>query len=605
VWARVTGGNATYRNLVSRAAASSWVTPYSRYNLRLNNSNKLEFWINDGSTTANYLYSNSTIATDSTWRHIVATFDGSTQNLYINGVLDSTRSLSATISASTFPLYFGANSSFSELFAGNLDDIRLYNRALSATEISVLAGGNNSSIIPDIQTLTINGTLTHTNGTFIAPPTTSIAGNFVRSGGTFTPGTGTLTLTGTNQLISGSTTFNNLTKTVSSADTLTFAANSRQDISGTLTLTGAAGQLLSLRSSTPGTLWKIAPTGSFSISYVDVQDSFNRAPQVIYPADSVDSGNNFNWFSASTFPIIRVKQAEAILSNGVGSFNFGSTTLGNSIERTFTIENIGTGSLSLLGSPAVALASSAHFVVSSPPATSVLGAGESTTFTVRYDPTATSAAHSTTVTVTSDDTETPAYTFTVQGTESSSASGAGGITISSQPTSGGAGVGSTRSFSVTASASATLSYQWIRLVGGRWTNIAGATASTYTTPVLALSDSGSQFRVRVTDGTTVVVSNAATLTVSSDPYFANVVLLINGDGSNNSTSIVDSSANPKTLTLGGNTKISTAQNKHGGSSVYYDGSGDYISLPASSELSFGGDYTIEFWYYHNANGEAW
>lgn len=50
----------------------------------------------------------------------------------------------------------------------------------------------------------------------------------------------------------------------------------------------------------------------------------------------------------------------------------------------------------------------------------------------------------------------------------------------------------------------------------------------------------------------------------------------------------------------GNAQISTAQSKFGGSSMYFDGTGDYLSTPSSPQYSFGtGDFTIEFWMYSN------
>ncbi len=50
---------------------------------------------------------------------------------------------------------------------------------------------------------------------------------------------GTITLTGTGQSISGSSTFNNLSKVVNIADTLTFAAGSTQTIAGALNFIGS------------------------------------------------------------------------------------------------------------------------------------------------------------------------------------------------------------------------------------------------------------------------------------------------------------------------------------------------------------------------------
>ncbi|MFO0416876.1 MAG: SUMF1/EgtB/PvdO family nonheme iron enzyme [Pseudomonadota bacterium] len=149
-------------------------------------------------------------------------------------------------------------------------------------------------------TVTLGGNFSQSGaGTFSAPTTLSVPGNFTRTGGTFTRNSGTVSLTGTNQTISGSTTFNNLSKTVTSAATLTFGAGSTQTVAGQLTLTGAAGQLLSLRSSTPATRWNVNPT-TWSVSYVDVQDGENLAASAIAPTDSVNSGNNQNWFAVAT-----------------------------------------------------------------------------------------------------------------------------------------------------------------------------------------------------------------------------------------------------------------------------------------------------------------
>ena len=205
-------------------------------------------------------------------------------------------------------------------------------------------------------TMAVNN-FTQTGGTFVAPASLSVSGNWNYSGGTFTQGTGTVTfngtgaqalnvsaatetfynlatsntsaltiggsgtlnlsgsltvgsgtsltavgtvtLNGTGQSITGSATFYNLTKTVTTADTLTFASSSTQTISsgGTLTLGGASSQLLSLVSSTPGTQYNITlgANSSSSVSYVNVKDSNASAGYVIPANYSVDSGNNLNW----------------------------------------------------------------------------------------------------------------------------------------------------------------------------------------------------------------------------------------------------------------------------------------------------------------------
>jgi hypothetical protein len=88
-----------------------------------------------------------------------------------------------------------------------------------------------------------------------------------------------------------------------------------------------------------------------------------------------------------------------------------------------------------------------------------------------------------------------------------------------------------------------------------------------------------------------------------DPQFTSVSLLLHGNGANGSTTIVDSSSSPKTVTAVGNAQISTAQSKFGGASIAFDGSGDRLAIPASSQFGFGMDsFTIEYFLRCTASG---
>ena len=88
-------------------------------------------------------------------------------------------------------------------------------------------------------------------------------------------------------------------------------------------------------------------------------------------------------------------------------------------------------------------------------------------------------------------------------------------------------------------------------------------------------------------------------TKSDDPNYSNVSLLLNGNGTNGSTTFTDSSSYGHTVTPVADAKISTTQSKFGGASIYLDGSGDCLSLPDNaSAFDFGtGDFTIECWIY--------
>jgi hypothetical protein len=100
---------------------------------------------------------------------------------------------------------------------------------------------------------------------------------------------------------------------------------------------------------------------------------------------------------------------------------------------------------------------------------------------------------------------------------------------------------------------------------------------------------------------TAALPTTASSTVA-DPYYNYTSLLLHMDGTNTSTSFVDSGPNALAVTAAGNAQISTAQSKYGGASGYFDGSTGYLSLTGNSSFQFGtGDFTIEAWVYISAN----
>ncbi len=82
----------------------------------------------------------------------------------------------------------------------------------------------------------------------------------------------------------------------------------------------------------------------------------------------------------------------------------------------------------------------------------------------------------------------------------------------------------------------------------------------------------------------------------------NTSLLIHANGVNGATAFVDSSPRTKTITANGNAQISTTQSKFGGSSAYFDGGGDYLSIPTSTDFDLGTTYTIDYWVYSTTAG---
>ncbi|MBI2515195.1 fibronectin type III domain-containing protein [Candidatus Wolfebacteria bacterium] len=102
-------------------------------------------------TTGTYAVGNSTALYQvNQWQHVAVTYDSSgAKNIYVNGVnqtLTSSANCALTngsgdISQSTAALIFGARTANQYFFNGSIDEVRVYNRALAATEVAELYGG--------------------------------------------------------------------------------------------------------------------------------------------------------------------------------------------------------------------------------------------------------------------------------------------------------------------------------------------------------------------------------------------------------------------------------------------------------------------------------
>jgi len=211
-----------------------------------------------------------------------------------------------TLNAGSTVQYYGTAGPYN-LKGWTYSNIRF--SSASATTYNLIAGGLS------VKNLTIdaNNTLDATASNY----NTTLTGNWSNSG-TFTQRTGTVTFSGTSQKVFGNTTFYNFTKDVSagSADTMMFENTKTQTIaqSGTLTLKGGLGKILTLRScdssgtQSDGTQWLLTVnnTGTtLAVDYVDVKDSNASGGKEIAATNSLDSANNLNWSgltSANTAP---------------------------------------------------------------------------------------------------------------------------------------------------------------------------------------------------------------------------------------------------------------------------------------------------------------
>ncbi|HYC29472.1 MAG TPA: Ig-like domain-containing protein, partial [Chitinophagaceae bacterium] len=116
-----------------------------------------------------------------TWTHIATTYDGSTLRLFINGVQVSSLSTSGSMTTSTNALRIGGSTALSsQYFAGLIDEVRIYNRALSQAEIqtdmNTAIGTDGTAPVVSIATPAAGNVQGNVNVTAIANDNIGVAG---------------------------------------------------------------------------------------------------------------------------------------------------------------------------------------------------------------------------------------------------------------------------------------------------------------------------------------------------------------------------------------------------------------------------------------------
>ncbi len=188
-----------------------------------------------------------------------------------------------------------------------------------------------------------------------------------------------------------------ISATASSSLTVSFAVTSGPaTLSGTnLTLTGVG--TVTIRASQAG------------------NTTYDAAPNV---------DQSFNVSAVSGTPEMNVRGGTVSIRNGTVTYSTSDNTdfgiakapAGSPITKTFTIENVGTGTLLLSGTPVVALsgANSADFTVVQPTVTAINGSG-SATFSIIYQPAAVINPSTASISITNSDANESPYTFAIKG----------------------------------------------------------------------------------------------------------------------------------------------------------------------------------------------
>ena len=238
--------------------------------------------------------------------------------------------------------------------------------------------------------------------------------------------------------------------------------------------------------------------------------------------------------------------------------------------------------------------------ITAQPANATVSAGKSATFSVTATGTAplsyqwmkngasisgaTSASYTTPGTSASDSGEK--FSVTVTNSVSSATSNSATLTvnvppsITTQPASQAVNAGQTATFSVSATGTGTLSYQWNKSGAA----ISGATSASYTTPATTAAETGTQFTVTVTGAAGSVTSNAATLTVNTPSSAPSITT------QPASKSVIAGQTATFTVSAGGTAPLSYQWNQ-GGAAISGATSSSYIT-PVTTTANSGEQFTV-------------
>jgi ASPM-SPD-2-Hydin domain-containing protein/HYDIN/CFA65/VesB family protein/immunoglobulin I-set domain protein len=318
--------------------------------------------------------------------------------------------------------------------------------------------------------------------------------------------------------------------------------------------------------------FSVAASGTAPMSYQWQKNGtpMSGATAASYTTSAETTADNGAQFSAvvtnsagsasSSAATLTVNAATYTLSASPTSLSFGSVNTGSNSTLKATLTNTGNSNVTV----ASVSASGAGYSASGISTGQLLTPGQTATLSVTFAPSAAGSV-SGSVALASNASNSPISV----GLTGSGVVSAQPPTITTQPASQTIIAGQTATFSVAASGTAPLSYQWQMNRAA----ISGATAASYTTRAETIGASGEQFAVVVTNGAGNVTSNAATLTVNAATYLLNASPTSLSFGNVN---VGTSGSLSATLTNGGNSSVTI--------SGYSVSSGEYTASGVSAGL---------------------
>jgi len=134
-WVYATGRQGAHRDIISKDGETSG----RQYLLTISSMDRFRPHV--GVPAGFKHFDGAAIVRLNRWYHVAMAYDGSSLNLYVNGVLDGSMNVSGPIIRTTQPVRLGGGAPLGAPpyhFQGLIDEVSIYNRALSAAEIKAI-----------------------------------------------------------------------------------------------------------------------------------------------------------------------------------------------------------------------------------------------------------------------------------------------------------------------------------------------------------------------------------------------------------------------------------------------------------------------------------
>jgi len=123
-------------NSIPNSGLMSILSKDTNYEFHINSSGRIFWWWNNSSGNTRSFTSTTAVSTN-VWTHVAIVYKAGSQRIIINGVERGTRNYNETLFTNTNPLHFGGDQLFAgREFDGLIDEVKIYNRALTTEEIN-------------------------------------------------------------------------------------------------------------------------------------------------------------------------------------------------------------------------------------------------------------------------------------------------------------------------------------------------------------------------------------------------------------------------------------------------------------------------------------